>query len=76
MRGANGSRMEKHFHAVGNRFHSGNDFTVEKRPLLGQIQKYPHFLHMIIIMLSSEERPSSPEEILFFPRLQSEKWDD
>jgi len=25
--------MEKHFHAVGNRFHSGNDFTVEKRPL-------------------------------------------
>ena len=34
MRGANGSRMEKHFHAVGNRFHSGNDFTVEKRPIL------------------------------------------
>ena len=38
MRGENGSRMEKHFHAVGNRFHSGNDFTVEKRPLKAALQ--------------------------------------
>ena len=25
--------IQKHFHGVGNWFHSGNDFTVEKRPL-------------------------------------------